>query len=96
MYSVVDGRFFHRTPSRVECAPQPKPQPLAVRPVFEVVARLAAGPGHVGDLVLLVAGRIEPFHRLQIHVGRVIIRRERPCARAIASRSGAFGIDLEQ
>ena len=25
MYSSVDATFFHRTPVRVECAPQPNP-----------------------------------------------------------------------
>src|SRR6185436_2807066 len=48
-------------PRRV--GPAPEPEPLAVGPVLEIVARPPAGLRDVRDLVLLEAGRLEPLHR---------------------------------
>ena len=72
-------------------------EPVAVLPVGEVVAALAAGPADVRDFVLAVAGALErrPSSRGTCRRRR---RRAPPTSRPgpSSSRSGAFGIDLEQ
>ena len=73
----------------VECAPQPNAEPLAVLPVFEVVPRLAARARDVRDLVLPVAGRVQPLQAPQIHLRRVVVGRQRPARRAPSPPSAA-------
>ena len=53
-------------------------EPLAVGPVLHVVARLAARPADIRNLVLPIPGRVERRQPAQIHLGRVLVRRLRP------------------
>ena len=80
-------------PRRVRAAAEP--EPLAVGPVFQVVARPAPRPRDVRDLVLLVAGRVEPLHRRQIHRRDVIVGRLRPAGARHLVLERRVRVDLE-
>src|SRR5690606_13117659 len=51
----------------------PEPDPGAVLPVLQIVPRPPARTRDVGDLVLGEPGRLQPLHRPQIHVRRLVV-----------------------
>src|SRR5881397_785207 len=72
-----------------------EPEPLPIPPVFDVVTRTPSGTRDVGDLVLLVPGRVQSFHRRQIHHRRVIVGRLRPSGAEHVLLERSIGIYLE-
>ena len=71
-------------------------EPLAVGPVLQVVAGLAAGARDVRYLVLPVPGGLQTLHRLDVHGRRIVVGRLRPARTRHLLLERRVRIDLEQ
>ena len=56
--------------------PGAEPRVLAQGPVLHVVAAGPAGPGKIGDLVLLIPQGPQPLHRPQVHIRLGVVVRQ--------------------
>ena len=78
MYSSVEATFFHRTPSRVECAPQPNPSHSPSCQYFRLCRDSRPGRATFEISYCSIAGPIQPLQAPQIHLRRVVVGRQRP------------------
>ena len=95
-YSATGTTLFHRSSPTVEWAPQPNPAHAPSDQYLRLWRDARPGRARLEISVLLVPGRLQARHGVEIHVRRLVVGHAGPVAPVHLGGQGRLRVDLQQ